>query len=98
MANACRASPRGGSIRISVQPGEGGISLSVRNTGTIDATLLARLPEPFLTTRRDGTGLGLLLVQRIVAAHGGRLRISSEDGATTASAWFPSHAVHTERR
>jgi signal transduction histidine kinase len=40
--------------------------------------ILARLTEPFFTTKRNGTGLGLPLVKRIVEAHGGVMKIESD--------------------
>jgi signal transduction histidine kinase len=39
--------------------------------------------EPFMTTKSQGTGLGLMVVRQIVAAHGGRVSYSSHPGAGT---------------
>jgi signal transduction histidine kinase len=55
------------------------IQATVRNRGpVIPRAVLARLPKPFYTTKREGTGLGLSIAQRLVERHGGRLAIRSE--------------------
>jgi two-component system sensor kinase FixL len=53
---------------------DGAVEISVRDSGKgLPAAMRDRLFEPFVTTRRDGTGLGLTICQAIVEAHGGRL-------------------------
>ena len=44
---------------------------------------LPQLGSPFFTTRQDGTGLGLMIVQRIAREHGGSLQITSREGKGT---------------
>jgi signal transduction histidine kinase len=44
----------------------------------MDEMVLSRAIDPFFTTRPSGTGLGLPIVHRIVAAHGGKLQMDSE--------------------
>lgn len=49
-----------------------------------------RIGQPFHTTRRDGNGLGMMMVDKIVASHEGRLVVSSELGiGTSVEVWFP---------
>ena len=49
----------------------------------IDAGLLARLGEPFLTTKATGTGLGLAVVKAVARAHQGELQLRSRPGRGT---------------
>src|SRR5262249_36001638 len=60
------------------------LTLEVRDTGIgIPAEQLPRLFMPLHTTKFQGTGLGLYVVQEIIAAHGGRLMVQSEPGRGT---------------
>ena len=75
--------PEGGTVKIVV--GEGRLNekrcvmIEVVDHGHgMDEAVLSRAVDPFFTTRPSGTGLGLPIVQRIVAAHGGALQMESE--------------------
>lgn len=59
----------------------GGVEIQVADTGTgIDQESLPRIFDPFYTTKRDGTGLGLSVVYGLVARAGGSIRAESEAG------------------
>ncbi|OZB61361.1 MAG: histidine kinase [Lysobacterales bacterium 14-68-21] len=61
------------------------LRLTVADTGHgMDGQTLERLFEPFFTTKETGTGLGLLSCKRIVAGHGGVMRVESTVGEGTA--------------
>jgi signal transduction histidine kinase len=63
--------------------------------GGITAENLSRVFEPYFTTKTSGTGLGLLIVRRIVREHGGELSIESSAGkGLTVTIRLP----HVERR
>jgi CheY-like chemotaxis protein len=60
------------------------LRLSVIDNGPgMSREVLARLFEPFFTTKENGTGLGLLSCRRIVASHGGVMRVDSAPGRGT---------------
>ena len=94
--NAIDASPEGGMIEIVVTPGaEGprqelrsGPLVEVRDRGAgIAQSIRARLYEPFVTGRPEGTGLGLAVCQRIVRAQGGELRHDDRENGGTVAIW-----------
>lgn len=66
--------------------GHGGVVVTVADEGTgMDRETLARLTEPFFSTRHEsgGTGLGLSISDSILREHGGTLDFESEDGRGT---------------
>ena len=67
--------------------------MSVADTGGgIPQEQINRIFEPFYTTKKKGTGLGLMIVQRIVRAHDGRIELESHVGrGTTFRIWLPLH-------
>ncbi|MFB1486807.1 MULTISPECIES: ATP-binding protein [unclassified Thiocapsa] len=84
--NACQAAPEGTPVtwRIEEQVSEQRILMRVHNGGEpIPAHLLARLTEPFFSTKANGTGLGLAIVRRLVEQHGGEMRIASDHATGT---------------
>lgn len=89
--NAMQATTRGGAITL--QTGERGddVFISVADTGAgIPQDQINRIFEPFYTTKKKGTGLGLMIVRRIVRAHSGRIELESEAGrGTTFRIWLP---------
>jgi PAS domain S-box-containing protein len=89
--NAMQAMSRSGLLR--VQTGATGeeVWVSVSDTGGgIPHEQLNRIFEPFYTTKKKGSGLGLMIVQRIVRAHGGRIELDSRVGqGTVFKVWLP---------
>jgi PAS domain S-box-containing protein len=95
MTNALDAMPEGGALTLRVQPADGdAVRIEVADTGVgIPAEHLARVTEPFFTTKGEGkgTGLGLAICKRIVQEHGGRLVVDSSPGrGTTVTVELPA--------
>ncbi len=81
LKNAIQATPDEGRIEISIWHDDVEASVSFRDYGTgIEPETFGRILDPYYTTKPDGTGLGLVIVQRIIRDHGGRLDVRSEPG------------------
>ena len=73
--------PQGGLLTVAGQCTATYVHLQVQDTGSgIPAPQLATIFEPLYTTKPGGTGLGLYIVQEIVAAHGGKVTVESVVG------------------
>jgi len=94
LLNARDAMPTGGTLRIetSLAPvSSGGTLLVVSDTGCgMPPDVLARLAEPFFTTKATGTGLGLSVSYTIIREHGATVDVWSDPGrGTTFTITFP---------
>ncbi|MES1168786.1 MAG: ATP-binding protein, partial [Oleiharenicola lentus] len=102
--NAVQAMPRGGTLRIiarndtidgltlpGLAPGNY-IQISITDTGEgIQMEHLARIFDPYFTTKQTGTGLGLAAVYSIVKKHHGHIEVESQVGqGTTFRLWLPA--------
>ena len=76
--NSFEAMKRHGVLRIRTDRGDTHVLVTFTDTGSgISAENLSRVFEPYFTTKPSGTGLGLLIVRRIVREHGGELSVES---------------------
>jgi len=82
--NAEQAMPGGGQIMLTVHRAEEGIEITVGDQGTgIAVDLQPRVFDLYFTTKEDGSGIGLAVVQQVVQLHGGRIRLRSTPGEGT---------------
>lgn len=73
-----------GEVRLTAGVEAGLLVLRVRDNGAgMAADVVARLFEPFFTTRAEGTGLGLAIARGVVRAHNGGVEVNSSPGAGT---------------
>ena len=93
--NAIQAMPKGGTLTIATRElesnGNRTLAISFADTGVgISRENLRRIFEPFYSTRKGGTGLGMSISHRIVQDHGGRISVESEPGhGTTITVLLP---------
>jgi signal transduction histidine kinase len=84
LQNALEASAEGGRVRVrcAVEGTRARIAIADQGQG-MTPDVLARVGEPFFTTRAQGTGLGVHLSRQLVQGAGGTLELSSTPGAGT---------------
>ncbi len=89
--NAMQAMTRQGTLTVATGRTDEEVWVSVADTGGgIPQDKINHIFEPFYTTKKKGTGLGLMIVQRIVRAHGGHIELESRVGqGTTFRVWLP---------
>lgn len=96
LLNAIYATPAGGTVGISALRDKSRIGIRVTDPGDgIPSEILARICEPFFTTKPtgEGTGLGLAVASSIIKAHKGELQIESPtDRGTTITIWLADGA------
>jgi signal transduction histidine kinase len=82
LRNAAEAGP--GAVEVEVRPSRDGVHVALFDRGPgIPDEHLARVWEPFFTTKPGATGLGLDLARRVVEAHRGRILLGERDGGGT---------------
>jgi signal transduction histidine kinase/integral membrane sensor domain MASE1 len=89
--NARDAMPRGGLLRVEIAPEADMVRLSVHDTGEgMTKEVRAHIFDPFFSTKEDGTGLGLVVVRRIVERYAGRVEVWSQPGqGSRFDVWLP---------
>jgi signal transduction histidine kinase len=101
--NAIEAMSPGGHLRVEVmltRARKPELQLIIANDGVpIPPELVDKVFEPYFTTKRSGTGLGLATVKKVVEEHQGKIRIASElDKGTTVTILMPAPKARTPFR
>ena len=74
ISNAIHASKPGGEVRVQTKNHKGAVFLEVSDNGCgIRAEDRAKIFQPFFSTKKTGTGLGLAVSKKIIDAHGGKI-------------------------
>ena len=81
LLNAAQATPPGGEVTVKTQAIGGNVEISFIDRGSgIEPQHLENIFNPFFTTKKEGVGLGLAIVSKIVDLHGGKMSVESEPG------------------
>jgi signal transduction histidine kinase len=81
--NAIRETPTDGTVRLSGQVAGSDVLIAVEDTGPgIQEERMARIFDPMFSTSREGCGLGLPIVKRIVESHNGMISVNSTPAGT----------------
>ncbi|MBI4714511.1 MAG: HAMP domain-containing protein [Nitrospirae bacterium] len=89
LLNAMEAMPEGGDLHVRLRGGDP-VRLEIADTGMgIPFEDPEQAFAPFVTTKKDGVGMGLSVARNIVEAHGGRLRLLREEKGTRAVIELP---------
>ena len=79
--NASEAMKQGGMLKIRTGSDAEWVNITFSDTGGgMTQETMARVFEPYFTTKKTGSGLGLMITQRIVRAHGGEVVLESDPG------------------
>ena len=82
--NALHAMPGTGELVVAASAGPDVVQMTVRDTGVgMDEEALARVFEPYFSTKTSGTGLGLPIARRNVELSGGTIEVESRKGQGT---------------
>jgi signal transduction histidine kinase len=102
ISNSLKFTPSGGTIKISAKPAIGNVVVSVSDTGVgipkeKQSLLFSKFGQFNSAHGTNGTGLGLYIVKGIVEAHGGTVKLESEEGkGTTITFTLPLEETKTE--
>ncbi|MBT2757065.1 PAS domain S-box protein [Mesobacillus foraminis] len=82
--NGIEAMPDGGDLYVSAVVENNNVEISIKDTGVgIPPEKLQKIGEPFYTTKKEGTGLGLMVSFKIIESHNGKVYIESEQNKGT---------------
>lgn len=81
LLNAAQATPPGGAVTVKTRAAHSAVEICVIDRGAgIEPDHLENIFNPFVTTKKEGVGLGLAIVSKLVDLHGGKITVESEPG------------------
>ena len=84
VSNAIEASGRGQNVKVAVIPGKDTLAITIADQGPgMDRETIENIFTPFYTKKKEGTGLGMPIAQKVVEAHKGKILVKSKPGAGT---------------
>jgi two-component system nitrogen regulation sensor histidine kinase NtrY len=84
MLNAMDAMPQGGTLTLRTRRNDGKVRIEIADTGSgLTPEECERIFTPYYTSKQNGIGLGLAIVQSVVSDHGGTISVRSEPGQGT---------------
>lgn len=82
--NGVQAMEDGGTLTVRAKPLKEGIQIDVEDTGQgIEPEQFDKIFDLFISTKEEGTGVGLTIVKQIIEGHGGRVKVESNPGQGT---------------
>jgi len=79
--NSVQAMQRGGILHVRTWSGEDHVQVEFADSGGgMPLETMNKIFDPYFTTKQTGSGLGLLIVQRIVREHGGEISLANDEG------------------
>ena len=82
--NALEAMPEGGTVSLESGKKNNDLVIVIRDTGAgVAPAMVKKIFLPFFTTKDKGVGMGLALAHKVIASHGGRIEVESEEGKGT---------------
>lgn len=101
LQNAMEAMPNSGEITLQARmTDERHVLISIKDQGYgIEPERLAKLGEPFYTTKEKGTGLGLMISYKIIESHEGTIKVESNVGkGTSVHVLLPAHPLTSVKK
>jgi PAS domain S-box-containing protein len=91
LKNAVQAMPSGGALQITLSETDRFVAVAFSDAGPgISPWDLSAIFEPFYTTKSSGSGLGMMILQRIIRDHGGEIEVRTEpEHGTTVTVFIP---------
>ena len=82
--NGVQAMEDGGTLTVRAKPSNGDVQIEVEDTGQgIEPEQFDKIFDLFISTKEEGTGVGLTIVKQIIEGHGGRVNVESNPGQGT---------------